>query len=129
MPAQSGGPRERAIVNVLSHLVIAASSTPAVPTGDAARAIGPGFAGFVATALMVIAVIFLIRDMTRRVRRVRYAGTAESRQADLVERGKALQGDEDFPPPGTGGTASGSGPRHEGTQDDAGNGAGGTPAR
>ncbi|HXD29420.1 MAG TPA: hypothetical protein VN621_11760 [Arthrobacter sp.] len=88
-------------VNLLSSLVIVASSAPAVPTGDAAREIGPGFAGFVATAAVVIVVIFLIRDMTRRIRRVRYAGTAEERQAELVERGRERHAEgEGFPPAG-----------------------------
>lgn len=109
-------------MNLLSSLVVAASSAPAVPTGDAAREIGPGFAGFVATAAMVIVVIFLIRDMTRRIRRVRYAGTAEERQAELVERGRArqAQGDE-FPPRGTPGpdAGSGTGDPDSGTDDDA----------
>lgn len=88
-------------MNLLSSLAVAASSAPAVPTGDAAREIGPGFAGFVATAAMVIVVIFLIRDMSRRIRRVRYAGTAEERQAELVERGRQRHAEgEDFPPRG-----------------------------
>lgn len=86
-------------MNLLSSLVVSASSAPAVPTGDAAREIGPGFAGFVATAAVVIVVIFLIRDMTRRIRRVRYAGTAEERQAELVERGRERHAEsEAFPP-------------------------------
>lgn len=107
-------------MNLLSSLVVAASSAPAVPTGDAAREIGPGFAGFVATAAMVIVVIFLIRDMTRRIRRVRYAGTAEERQAELVERGRERQEqDGDFPPRGN--------PGPDGPLDDAGyQGPGGT---
>ncbi|MEE1619926.1 hypothetical protein V1259_00810 [Zafaria sp. J156] len=71
---------------------------PPAPTGDAARQIGPGFAGFLATALMVVAVIFLIRDMVRRIRRVRYAADAESRQQELVERGRELQPDDDALP-------------------------------
>ncbi len=88
-------------MNLLSSLVVSASSAPAVPTGDAAREIGPGFAGFVATAAVVIVVIFLIRDMTRRIRRVRYAGTAEERQAELVERGRERHAaSEGFPPAG-----------------------------
>lgn len=88
-------------MNLLSSLAVAASSAPAVPTGDAAREIGPGFAGFVATAAMVIVVIFLIRDMSRRIRRVRYAGTAEERQAELVERGRQRHAEgEEFPPAG-----------------------------
>ncbi|WP_146111914.1 hypothetical protein [Arthrobacter sp. MYb227] len=61
---------------------------------DAARSIGPGFVGFVATAALVIVTIFIIRDMTRRIRRVRYQGEAEARQQELVERGKDIQPDE-----------------------------------
>ena len=34
----------------------------------------PGLLGFVFTLVMVIAVIFLIRDMSKRIRRVRYQG-------------------------------------------------------
>lgn len=108
-------------MNLLSSLVVTASSAPAVPTGDAAREIGPGFAGFVATASMVIVVIFLIRDMTRRIRRVRYAGTAEERQAELVERGRARQAqDDDFPPGGNPGpdAGSGTGPVDDGNDED-----------
>ena len=49
---------------------------------------GPGFLGFVFTALLAVAVIFLIRDMIRRVRRVRYTSEAESRQDSMVQRGE-----------------------------------------
>ncbi|GAA1119544.1 hypothetical protein [Arthrobacter flavus] len=34
----------------------------------------PGLLGFVFTLVMVIVVIFLIRDMSKRIRRVRYQG-------------------------------------------------------
>ena len=85
-------------MNLLSSLAVATASLPPVPTGDAARQIGPGFAGFLATALMVVAVIFLIRDMARRIRRVRYSAEAESRQQELVEKGRALQPDHDALP-------------------------------
>ena len=80
-----------------SFLLYAASVTPSpipgVPTGDAAQSIGPGFVGFVATAAVVIATIFIIKDMNRRIRRVRYQGEAEARQQELVERGKEIQPD------------------------------------
>lgn len=49
---------------------------------------GPGFLGFIFTAAMVVAVIFLIRDMIRRVRRVRYTSEAESKQQDMVAKGE-----------------------------------------
>ena len=81
-----------------SFLLYAASVSPSpVPgesVGDAAQAIGPRFVGFVATAAVVIVTIFLIRDMTRRIRKVRYRGEAEARQALLVEKGKDIQPDE-----------------------------------
>ncbi|GAA1497319.1 hypothetical protein [Paeniglutamicibacter kerguelensis] len=73
---------------------VSPSPVPVAPPGDAAQSIGPGFAGFVATAALVIVTIFIIRDMTRRIRRVRYQGEAEARQQDLVERGKKIQPDE-----------------------------------
>lgn len=49
---------------------------------------GPGFLGFVFTAVLALAVILLGRDMVRRVRRVRYTNEAQMKQADLVTRGE-----------------------------------------
>ncbi|GAA1409075.1 hypothetical protein AUR04nite_23230 [Glutamicibacter uratoxydans] len=49
---------------------------------------GPGFLGFIFTAFMVIMGIFLIRDMIRRVRRVRYQSDAEARQEKMVSDGE-----------------------------------------
>nr|WP_271394865.1 hypothetical protein [Neomicrococcus lactis] len=68
--------------------VYASSTYPAAPTEDQARQIGPGFLGFIFTAFMVICVIFLLKDMTRRIRRVRYEAEATTRQRELVERGE-----------------------------------------
>ncbi|MGY5318242.1 hypothetical protein ACXA45_03285 [Neomicrococcus lactis] len=68
--------------------VYASSTYPAAPTEDQAREIGPGFLGFIFTAFMVICVIFLLKDMTRRIRRVRYEAEATTRQRELVERGE-----------------------------------------
>lgn len=85
-----------------SILLFAATATPtpspAPITADAAQSIGPGFIGFVFTAAVAILTILLIRDMTRRIRRVRYAGEAEMRQAQLVERGTALRTDDELAP-------------------------------
>jgi hypothetical protein len=47
------------------------------------RAVGPGFLGFAVLFLMAVAVYLLMRDMTRRVRRLRY-GTDPTRRADDV---------------------------------------------
>ncbi|WP_313814337.1 hypothetical protein [Glutamicibacter sp.] len=49
---------------------------------------GPGFLGFVFTAVLVVAAIFLIRDMSKRVRRVRYQSEAEARQEKMVNEGE-----------------------------------------
>lgn len=87
--------------------VYASSTAPATPTGDAAREIGPGFLGFIFTAFLAVAVIFLLKDMTRRIRRVRYEAEATARQRELVERGehdRAESGlyDDDAPRPASG---------------------------
>ncbi|MDR4533672.1 hypothetical protein [Glutamicibacter sp. PS] len=71
------------------YLTMSATGTPVQNETLQNNSYGPGFIGFVATALMVIAAIFLIRDMIRRVRRVRYSSAAETQQADLVARGEA----------------------------------------
>lgn len=81
----------------LLHLI----ATTATQTDDAAREIGPGFIGFVFTAFLAIGVILLVRDMQRRIRRVRYMSETEQRQQDMVERGRALQSDDDAPAPRT----------------------------
>ena len=74
---------------MFSLLNLAATVTPA-PGDDASLRPGldptqvtPGLLGFLATLFLVIAVIFLIRDMTRRIRRVRYREMAnlEAEQA------------------------------------------------
>ncbi len=71
----------------------------------------PGIAGFIAIALVTIAAILLIIDMSRRVRRVRYRGEvrerleAEAAEAELAARagGSAaegrVEGDEQDPRP------------------------------
>lgn len=74
---------------MLSLLNLAATVTP-IPGDDPSLRPGldpaqvtPGLLGFLATLFMVIAVIFLIRDMARRIRRVRYREMAnlEAEQA------------------------------------------------
>jgi hypothetical protein len=52
-------------------------------TGDP-NLVTPGVLGFVAIALVAIATVFLLIDMTRRVRRVRYR--AEVREQLAAER-------------------------------------------
>lgn len=87
----------------------------------------PGTLGFIFTLLIVVAVIFLIRDMTKRIRRVRYnaalqdGGTAPSAARGADTAGRATP--EPGTVPGTGGAA--------GTAPDSGAGAapGSTPGR
>ena len=78
---------------MFSLLNLAATVTP-TPGDDASLRPGldpaqvtPGLLGFLATLFLVIAVIFLIRDMTRRIRRVRYREMAnlEAEQAAAGE--------------------------------------------
>ncbi|MGO3152543.1 MAG: hypothetical protein ACTIJJ_07980 [Galactobacter sp.] len=74
----------------VTEVFMAASTDPSIPatTDDQFRDYGPGFAGFVATGAMVLVVIFLIWDMTRRIRRIRYQSEQQERQAELVAAGE-----------------------------------------
>lgn len=47
---------------------------PTLPPGFDPNTVTPGVEGFIAIALVAIAAIFLIVDMARRIRRVRYRG-------------------------------------------------------
>lgn len=60
---------------MLSDLVLAVTVATPVPSPSAEfdpNVITPGPLGFTAMALVTIAVVFLIVDMVRRIRRVRY---------------------------------------------------------
>ena len=47
--------------------------------------ITPGLLGFLATLFLAVCVIFLIRDMVKRIRRVRYRGqVAEAQEAEAL---------------------------------------------
>ncbi len=66
-------------------LIVAATTTP---SGDSTlrpeldpASVTPGLEGFLATLFVVVLVIFLIRDMVKRIRRVRYAGEVEQARA------------------------------------------------
>ncbi|WP_417367194.1 hypothetical protein [Glutamicibacter arilaitensis] len=75
-------------MNTIFESLALTSSTLGIGT-ETSSEYGPGFLGFIFTAAMVVAVIFLIRDMVRRVRRVRYTSEAESKQQGLVDKGEA----------------------------------------
>lgn len=53
------------------------SGDPTLKPGLDPASVTPGTLGFLATLFVVVLVILLIRDMTKRIRRVRY--TAEAR--------------------------------------------------
>lgn len=75
------------IVNTIFESLALTSSTLGFGT-ETASDYGPGFLGFIFTAALVVAVIFLIRDMIRRVRRVRYTSEAEAKQQKMVSKGE-----------------------------------------
>lgn len=57
---------------------------PGLEEGD----ITPGLLGFLATLFLAVCVVFLIRDMVKRIRRVRYrAQAAEAQQTAAVDGG------------------------------------------
>ncbi|NJC21727.1 flagellar biosynthesis/type III secretory pathway M-ring protein FliF/YscJ [Arthrobacter pigmenti] len=77
---------------MFSLLNLAATVTPTPgeegslrPGLDPAQ-VTPGLLGFLATLFLVVAVIFLIRDMVKRIRRVRYKAMAEEEAQAQRER-------------------------------------------
>lgn len=74
-------------MNAIYAAAILASNRNSFGT-EKASDYGPGFLGFVFTAFVVLVSIFLIRDMVRRVRRVRYQSEAEMRQQQMVADGE-----------------------------------------
>jgi len=66
---------------------------PTLPPGFDPNTVTPGVEGFIAIALVAIAAIFLLVDMTRRIRRVRYRGELreqlEAEQRMIAEGGPA----------------------------------------
>lgn len=73
-------------MNYLLNLASAVSPTPDQEDGlrpglDPSQ-VTPGLLGFLATLVLVVAVIFLVRDMSRRIRRVRYQSVADDAVSD-----------------------------------------------
>ena len=68
-------------------LILLATTDPAVPTPGGLRPgltedqITPGLLGFVVTFSIVMVMFFLIRDMVKRIRRVRYRAQVEEGRA------------------------------------------------
>lgn len=85
-------------MSISELLTLAATATPSPTPGVTAEKAGPGVLGFIVTAAMVVAVIFLLVNMSRRIRRVRYreqvreefegraAGESEPRGSADVDR-------------------------------------------
>ena len=48
--------------------------------------IGPGIVGFVATFAIAVALVLLVRDMNRRVQRLRYRGEASHQEPEGDQR-------------------------------------------
>ncbi|GAA2858565.1 hypothetical protein [Paenarthrobacter ilicis] len=81
----------------MHHLLLALSVTPTPdPTGTLRPGLSedqvtPGTWGFVLTAFIVILTTFLIVDMVRRIRRVRYRAQVEEARLAAEEGGTADQ--------------------------------------
>lgn len=65
---------------MLTSLLFALEETPLIPAIEVdPNSVTPGVVGFLATLFVAMAVVVIIVDMTRRVRRVRY-------RAEIVEK-------------------------------------------
>ena len=74
----------------------APSDDPALREGLDPASATPGTLGFLATLFVVIGVFFLIRDMTKRIRRVRYtAMVQEARLQDAADTGDSADSGND----------------------------------
>ena len=72
------------------------SGDPTLKPGLDPASVTPGTLGFLATLFVVVLVILLIRDMTKRIRRVRYTAEVDQaraqREAGAAEPGDATDG-------------------------------------
>jgi len=87
--------------------------SPTLPASTVDEAdVTPGVLGFIAIAFVAIAVVLLVVDMTRRVRRTRYRGEVRERIAAEREERAELDGldERDERAPGTRGADGASGP-------------------
>lgn len=92
------------LLNLAATVTPTPGDDPSLRPGLDPADVTPGLLGFLATLFLVIAVIFLIRDMTRRIRRLRYREMAnlEAEQAAAAEasgdHGTAAGQPSDTPP-------------------------------
>ena len=115
-------------MNFLYSLPLAVTPAPeeTLAPGVDPKDVTPGTLGFIVTLFLVIAIIFLIRDMTKRIRRVRYreqlTTEALEREAAAARRtapGAGRDGAADGPAAGPG-TAAGLSKGAPGTEPGAG---------
>ncbi|WP_458116683.1 hypothetical protein [Arthrobacter sp. D2-10] len=74
------------LLNLAATVTPAPGDEPSLRPGLDPTQVTPGLLGFLATLFLVIAVIFLIRDMTRRIRRVRYREMANLEAEEAAAR-------------------------------------------
>ena len=75
----------------VSSLIATVTPVPTAPPDDL---VTPGWVGFVVTGLVAVLVIFLIFDMSRRLRRVRYRAEINAK-LDAEERGEFIEEDDE----------------------------------
>ena len=74
-----------AAFGVFAGRALAAATPSPTPTGPPADTVNPGVWGFVAIALLAVAVAFLLWDMMRRIRRARYRAQVQE-ELDAQQR-------------------------------------------
>jgi hypothetical protein len=84
-------PLEQALEFTASTTQTATPSPQPIAPGVEADLVTPGVIGFVFTAVFIIAVILLVIDMTKRMRRVRYR--AEARERIAAELDAQVEGE------------------------------------
>ncbi|WP_417563602.1 hypothetical protein [Microbacterium sp.] len=85
-----------AALEVVAGRVLAAATPSPTPTGPPADTVTPGPWGFVAIAFLALAVVFLLWDMMRRIRRARYrAQVQEELDAEQAEGQAAVRATDD----------------------------------
>jgi hypothetical protein len=73
------------------------SGDPTLKPGLDPASVTPGTLGFLATLFVVVLVIFLIRDMVKRIRRVRYTAEVEQARVQRAADGAPTAGADDGP--------------------------------
>lgn len=74
------------LTSLAAHLVAAATPTPTMTVDP--DSVTPGFVGFIAIGLLTAAVVFLLIDMLRRIRRAGYRADVNA-ELDAEEQARA----------------------------------------